>query len=130
MKPTTVCLVIASLLVAGCTDDDSPFEPGAVIDFEIIVPAVLQAKGLVDVETHILLARGVEYPLEVTFEKANTGAPFFVEGTQTIQSSATSRVSIRIPLLEDPRIRVTVRESSAQGLTVSKSVQVDVLDFP
>jgi hypothetical protein len=32
--------------------------------------------------------------------------------------------------LKDPRIRVTARESSIREVTVSKTVRIDVLDFP
>jgi hypothetical protein len=30
----------------------------------------------------------------------------------------------------DPRVRVTVRESSPAELSVSKTIEIDVLDFP
>lgn len=129
MRPRLLCLPLAAMLLA-CSDDASPLAGGSRIEFEILAPTELPAKGVVDVETRILLAQGVEYPLEVTYEKANVGGPFLVEGAQTIASAGTSRVSLRVPVFEDPQIRVTVRESSAQGLTVSKTVRVDVLEFP
>lgn len=129
MRARLLLLPLAALAFA-CSDDVSPLAGGSRIEFEILAPAELPAKGVVDVETRVLLAQGVEYPLEITYEKANVGGPFLVEGAQSIASAATTRVSLRVPVFEDPQIRVTVRESSAQGLTVSKTVRVDVLEFP
>lgn len=129
MRARLFVLPLAAVVLA-CSDDASPLAAGSRIEFEILAPAELPAKGVVDVETRILLAQGVIYPLEITYEKANVGGPFLVEGVQTIESAATSRVTLRVPVFMDPQIRVTVRESSAQRLTVSKTVRVDVLEFP
>ncbi len=129
-RPLALLALLAPLAGAACSDDTSPLAAGSRIEFSINAPDELPVKGVVDVETRILLAQGVEYPLEVTYEKANAGEPFLVVGGLTIASAETSRVSMQVPVFEDPEIRVTVRESSAQGLTVSKSVRVDVLEFP
>jgi len=37
---------------------------------------------------------------------------------------------VRVPVLSYPRIRITVRESSPAEFTVSKTIQINVIDFP
>lgn len=134
MKLRVLPLALLSALSIACSDDGdgNPFVLQPQLDFQIVVPAELAVKGVVDVEMRILVARNVEYPLEVTFEKANVGEPFVaLAPVQIIGSASTNSVSIGpVPVYEDPTFRVTVTESSAQRISVSKLVTVNVLEFP
>ena len=124
-----VLVAAAALAAVGCSE--SPTGPSGVgLDFQIFAPATLPTKAVVDVETRIAGSERIEYPLLVTYEKANVGESFVVVGTQTIADARTRSVAMRVPLFEDPRIRVTVTEASSRAVSVSKTVQVDVLDFP
>ncbi len=124
----TLVLSLAALVTAAC--NGGPAGPGEPqIDFTVTAPTTVNTKRVVDVEARITSAQGVQFPLMVVFEKANVGEPFFQVASYQLQGNQRTAVA-GIPVLSDPRIRVTVRESSAAEISVSKTIQVDVLDFP
>lgn len=126
-----LCGAIALGAAAACSDD-GPAGPGEPqLAFTITAPReIADDKALVEVIVQIDAVSDIEYPLRVRFEKANAGQPFLLEGEKILATSAESRTTLRIPVTQDPRIRVTVTESSATGFSVSKTIQIDVLDFP
>jgi hypothetical protein len=90
---------------------------------------VIETKTTVDLVVTVTIARAVEFPLEVRVEKANAGQPFFLEGTKQLPEGQRTVSFVAVPR-QDPQYRVTVTESGAEGLSVSKTVAVEVLDFP
>jgi hypothetical protein len=127
MKRTSM-LWIAALAAAACSD--GPVGVGdPAISFTVNAPTEVDTKSVIDVEAQITTAARVQTPLTVVFEKANAGEPFFQVASYILQDR--ERIAIaKIPVLADPRIRITVRESSPAEFTVSKTIQVDVVDFP
>lgn len=129
MKGNWWLVLVAVSGLAACSDD-GPSGPGSPsIDFAVTAPIEVASKAVIDVNVEIVRASGVQYPLVVVFEKANTGEPFFEVGSFFLQSGDRIAVA-RVPVLLDPRVRVTVRESSPAELSVSKTIAIDVLDFP
>ncbi|MFN2420680.1 MAG: hypothetical protein ABR527_04795 [Gemmatimonadota bacterium] len=101
-----------------------------VFDFTVVAPNQIENKKVVAIEARIVDIDEAVYPLTFVFEKANVGEEFLGEG-QVVLTSRSQRVArLSIPILKDPRIRVTARESSVREVTVSKTVRIDVLDFP
>ena len=127
-----VLLCGAIALGAAACSDDGPAGPGEPrLAFDITAPRVIEAdKALVEVLVTISQSARVVYPLRVRFEKANVGQPFILEGERVLANSSETRTTLRIPVTQDPRIRVTVTESGTTGLSVSKTIQIDVLEFP
>ncbi len=126
--PLAVLALAAAAL--GCSSDNPSAPAETALDFQIDVPHQIQTKGVLDVETRITRANGIQYPLTVTYEKANVDEPFLKVGEVYINDASQSVTGVRVPILKDPQIRVTVSEASAAHLTVSKTVAVDVVDFP
>jgi len=121
-------LPLAALAALACSNGPAgPGEPQ--ISFTVTAPTEVSSKAVVDVETNVIVARGVQFPLTVTFEKANAGESFLEVGSYVLGEGERIAVA-RIPVLLDPEIRVTVRESSAARFSVSKTIQIDVVDFP
>lgn len=129
MKRTWWSVLIAALSVVACSGDGpaGPASPG--IDFAVTAPSEIASKTVVDINVQIVRATGVQYPLVVVFEKANVGEPFFEVASYLLQSGDRIAVA-RVPIFLDPRVRITVRESSPAELSVSKTIAIDVLDFP
>ena len=122
-------LMCAAAVFAGCDDDPSgPGGPG--LDFVLTAPDAVDSKARVEITVLITRAEGVEYPLTVTFEKANAGEAFIQEGLFILPTPNDVRAMISPALRQDPRIRATVTESSPQAISVSKTVFIDVTDFP
>ena len=119
---------MAALIAAACSDGVAG-PSGPRISFTVAAPAQVEAKAVVDVEVRITEASRVERPLVVSFEKANAGEPFFGVASFILREGEHVAVA-RIPVLLDPRVRVTVRESSPAEFTVSKTIAIDVVDFP
>lgn len=128
----TVALAGLCALVVACGDDDGGpaglQAPG--IDFVIVAPTELPTKATVDVEIQITEARAVQFPLAVEVDKANVGEEFIRVGGFIMLDEDDRRFVARVPVLMDPRIRVTVSESGVRALSVSKTIAIDVLDFP
>lgn len=129
--PVVLMLAGAWLGGAGCSDDSGPAGPAGppALDFEVQVPRELKTKATVELLVTVTAARGVGFPLEVRVEKANADQPFFLEGMRLIPEGERRAVFVAVPR-QDPRYRVTVTESGPAGLTVQKTVGVEVLDFP
>ncbi len=121
-------LWIAALAATACSDGPAGL-PDPDISFTVTAPTEVNSKSVVDVETRITSASRVQHPLVVVFEKANAGESFFQVASYILQESERVAVA-RIPVLSDPRIRITVRESSPAEFTVSKTIQINVVDFP
>ena len=124
------------LLLAGgwaallSCSDDGPSGPGETgIDFAIQAPDAVESKAIVDIVVTITRATRVEFPLRVELEKANLGEGFFGEGSFSLSEGERVASFIAVPG-RDPRFRVTVTESGDLPISVSKTIFVDVLDFP
>jgi hypothetical protein len=116
-------------LAALACSDDGPLAPGREgFDFTVIAPRQIPSKTVVNVEVRVLAAR-VEYPLVVQFEKAFVDGPFHDAGLYFLYQGDRGAVA-RVPVRLDMRIRVTVRESSPDGVAVSKTIAIDVADSP
>lgn len=124
--------LIASLALAGAVacSADGPFAALRTFDFDLVAPEQIPNKRVVTIEARITRLGRAQYPLTVAFEKANVGEDFYGSGEVTLRSPGERVAQMRIPILADPMIRVTVRESSDAGLSVSKTVRIDVLNFP
>lgn len=121
-----------ALIVAACGEGDPV---GAEIlspefDFQVEAPKRLETKSLIDVRVTITKTRGVMFPITIVFEKSNVGEPFIREGAFVLFDPSERTASLRLAPRKDPRIRVTVTESSERALSVSKTIAIDVLDFP
>ena len=129
MNAKLLCVAMAALVGASCSDGGLAGPAGPRISFTVEAPAQVEAKAVVDVEVRITEASRVTRPLVVSFEKANAGEEFF--GVASFILRDDERVAVaRIPVLLDPRVRVTVRESSPAEFTVSKTIAIDVVAFP
>lgn len=129
MKGTWLFVVLAALTAAACSDDGPAGPSSPSISFAITAPTEIPTKGVVDVSVRILTASRVTYPLVVVFEKQNVGEEWFEAGRFILQSGS-QLATARVPVLYDPRVRVTVSESSATEFSVSKTIAIDVIDFP
>lgn len=130
MKATIGLAVLGLCLTAACGDDSSPAAVGTpLLDFSLSVPQQVDSKAQVEIRVSILQARNVQYPLRVEIEKANVGEAFIREGLFFLDETDRTVVVTRA-LRKDPQIRATVSEASPLALTVSKTVAIDVLDFP
>ncbi len=118
-----------AILLAGCGGDGGPVtveDPELVV--RLVVPAAIPEKSVLDVQAHIVRARGVEPPIVVSFEKSNVGEPFNEAGF-IILHGLEDRVAVaRIPIFKDPTIRATARDAS--GLESTSMASVDVLEYP
>lgn len=128
MKATIGLAVLGMLFLAACGSDPSgPSTPG--IDFSVSAPVELPTKSRVDVVVTITRAQGVVFPLLVEFEKKNVGQPFNRQGLFVL-SEQDRQIAMAVVLRMDPLVRVTVTDSGTPALSVTKTVAVDVLDFP
>ncbi|HKY60643.1 MAG TPA: hypothetical protein VJP59_06480 [Gemmatimonadota bacterium] len=125
-----------SLLLAGgwaaflsCSDDGPSVLAGTDLDFVIQAPQAVESKANVDIVVTITRAERVEFPLRVVLEKANLGEDFFGQGALTLNEDQRVASFVAVPG-RDPRFRVTVSESGELPTSVSKTIFVDVLDFP
>ena len=123
----TTGLTLAAIL--GCSDG-GPIAPHQSFDFTIVAPTQIGSKAVVEIEARITDLDQAVYPLTFRFEKANAGQDFVVVAEIVLHAPEARVARAAIPILMDPQIRVTGRESSDRHITVSKTVQIDVLDFP
>lgn len=123
--------VVLTCLFSACADDEAPTAPtGPELDFALEVPERILGKRVVPVTARLIRASRVEFPLTFVFEKQNTGEPSFVTARRSIDESFEGEITIKIAARMDPRVRVTLTEAGARGLTVTKSARIDVLTFP
>lgn len=127
---------LTHLLLAGgwaallSCSDDGPSGPGETgLDFAIQAPQEVDSKATVDIVVTITRANRVEFPLHVELEKANLGEAFFGQGAFSLNEGELVASFVAVPG-RDPRFRVTVTESGELPVSVSKTIFVDVLDFP
>ncbi|HEY7471483.1 MAG TPA: hypothetical protein VIE68_03965 [Gemmatimonadota bacterium] len=118
--------------VAACADDGGPAGPGEkALAFSLSAPSSVPTKQGVDLEIRVTRAALVNYPLTVTFEEANQDQPYALVATVLLQKPEDTTASISEDAARDPLYRVTICEAGlAAKLCVSKTAQVDVLDFP
>lgn len=124
-------LGLGVLFLIGCSDEgpSGPVEPR--IEFQITAPAQVESKATIEIAVRIVAAEGVEYPLMVMFEKANSGEGFNVESEIPLFTPEQDRVTLQSPAGRDPRYRITVTESGPAAFSVSRTIgPVDVVDFP
>ena len=124
----TLPLLLLSLAALACSDGLAGPD-SQQIAFTVTAPTEASGKAVIDVEARVIVAQRVQLPFTVVFEKANAGEPYFQVASLTLQGSERLAVA-RVPVLKDPMIRVTVRESSPAQFSVSKTIQVDVADYP
>lgn len=127
-----VGLLYGALLMIGCEDADGPTgASGPELDFDLTASSeVIDSKSRVEIVVRITRAVGVEFPLTVRFEKQNVGDAFIQEGLFVLRSDSETTATISPPLRQDPKIRATVTESSSRAISVSKTISIDVVDFP
>jgi hypothetical protein len=113
----------------SCSDDGPSAPRGTDLDFVIQAPQVVESKANVDIVVTITRSETVEFPLRVVLEKANLGEAFLGQGTLSLNEGERIASFVAVPG-RDPRFRVTVTESGELPVSVSKTIFVDVLDFP
>jgi hypothetical protein len=114
----------------ACSDDGPLGSGREVFDFTVVAPNQIATKMVVEIEARIVDVDAAVYPMTFVFEKANAGEDFLGAGQVVLTAPSQRSARLSIPVLKDPRIRVTARESSVREVTVSKTVRIDVLDFP
>lgn len=130
MRHFTHLLLAGGWAVLLSCSDDGPSGPGEKgLDFAIQAPQTIESKSRVDIVVTITRAGGVEFPLRVELAKANLGEDFFGQGAFSLSEGQRVASFIAVPG-RDPRFRVTVSEAGEVPISVSKTIFVDVLDFP
>lgn len=129
MRATIGLAVLATLFLAACEGDPTSLS-GPGIDFNLSAPVELPTKSKIDVVVTITRARGVVFPLHVEIEKKNVGQSFKREGFFRLFDENDREVAMPVTFRMDPLVRVTVTDSGTPALSVTKTVAVDVLDFP
>jgi hypothetical protein len=125
-------LIVVLMAGAACEDENGTTGPAEKeLDFTLSAPSSVPTKQQIEIEVHITRASLVNYPLTVTFEEANVDQPYAVVATVLLQKPEDTLARISEEAARDPLYRVTVSEAGqAAVLSVSKTLQVDVLDFP
>lgn len=123
--------VLLGLTLLACSAGAGPSgpPPPASLGFTVLSPAEIDTKKLVEIVVRLDVAHSLAYPLRVTVEKANAGQDFFEVGQLAFQSSEQRTLTFRIPIAMDPTLRVTIAESEPAGISVTRTVAIDVLDF-
>jgi len=134
MKARMANAVVAAMLAVtggACSDDGNPVEVvrGGGIDFAIDAQTRLISKSVVEVTARLTRIDPEAFPLRFTFEKANVGEPFVLASERVVTGLEETPVSVRLAARKDPRVRVTVAEMRPDGLSLTKSIQIDVLSF-
>ena len=122
-------LLAGGVALAGCADDGPSGPNQPALNFDIQAPREIESKAMVELLVTITTAERVEFPLRVELAKANLGEEFFVEGARQLNVGEQVASFLSVPG-RDPRFRVTVTEAGERALSVSKTVFVDVIDFP
>ena len=123
---------IALASAFACSGGGGPTGPAQkALAFTLTAPISVPTKQVVEIEVHVTEARLVNYPLTVTFEEANLNQPYAVVASVLLRKPEDTFARINEEAARDPLYRVTITEAGgAAVLSVSRSVQVDVLDFP
>ena len=123
---------IALASVVACNGEGGPAGPAQkALAFTLAAPTSVPTKQVVEIEVRVTEARLVNYPLTVTFEEANLNEPYTVVASMLLQKPEDTLARINEEAARDPLYRVTITEAGgAAVLSVSRTVQVDVLDFP
>jgi hypothetical protein len=116
----------------ACSGESGPAGPAEkALAFTLAAPTSVPTKQVVEIEVRVTEARLVNYPLTVTFEEANLNEPYAVVASVLLQKPEDTLARIAEEAARDPLYRVTITEAGgAAVLSVSRTVQVDVLDFP
>ena len=117
---------------AACADAGGPEGPAEkALAFALSAPGSVPTKQGVELEIRVTRASLVHYPLIVTFEEANRSQPYTLVATVVLQKPEDRIARVFEDAARDPLYRVTICEAApAAKLCVSKTAQVDVLDFP
>lgn len=123
---------IALTVAAACSGESGPTgPPEKALAFTLAAPSSVPTKQVVEIEVRVTRAALVNYPLTVTFEEANLNEPYALVAAVQLQKPEDTLVRISEEAARDPLYRVTITEAGgAAVLSVSRTVQVDVLDFP
>ena len=118
--------------IAACADDGGPAGPAEkALSFSLSAPSSVPTKQDVELEIRVTQAALVNYPLTVTFEEANVDQPYALVATVLLRKPEDTIARVSEEAARDPLYRVTICEAGmAAKLCASKTVQVDVLDFP
>jgi len=133
MKLAHGTLVAIALTVAvACSGEGGPAgPPEKALAFTVAAPSSVPTKQVVEIEVRVTRATLVNYPLTVTFEEANLNEPYALVAAVQLQKPEDTLVRISEEAARDPLYRVTITEAGgAAVLSVTRTVQVDVLDFP
>jgi hypothetical protein len=133
MKHASRALAAIVLVSAvACSGGGGPAAPAQkALAFTLAAPTSVPTKQVVEIEVRVTEARLVNYPLTVTFEEANLNEPYAVVASVLLQKPEDTLARIAEEAARDPLYRVTITEAGgAAVLSVSRTVQVDVLDFP
>jgi hypothetical protein len=123
---------IALASAVACSDGGGPAGPALkALAFTLVAPTSVPTKRVVEIEVRVTEARLVNYPLTVTFEEANRTEPYAVVASVLLRKPEDTLARIVEEAARDPLYRVTITEAGgAAVLSVSRTVQVDVLDYP
>lgn len=129
--PRAFMLLGLGVLAAGCSAAEAPVAPPPPphLEFTILAPAEIDTKKLIEIVVRIDRAQSLVFPLQVSMEKANVGQEFFPVGELAFQDDEQGMVTFRVPIAMDPTLRVTVAEPLAGGISITRTVTIDVLDF-
>jgi hypothetical protein len=118
--------------IVACADDGDPAGPAEkALEFSLSAPTSVPTKQGVELQIRITQAALVNYPLTVSFEEANQDQPYALVATVQLQKPEDTFARVAEEAARDPIYRVTICEAGlAARLCVSKTTQVDVLDFP
>lgn len=129
-RRTLATIALASAV--ACNGGGGPAAPAQkALAFTLAAPSSVPTKQVIEIEVRVTEARLVNYPLTVTFEEANLNEPYAVIASVLLQKPEDTLARIAEEAARDPLYRVTITEAGgAAVLSVSRTVQVDVLDFP
>ena len=126
-----IWMTIALVGAAACDEDGTTAPAEKALEFTLAAPSSVPTKQVIEIEARVTQAVLVNYPLTVTFEEANADDEFAVVASVLLQKPEDTVARINEEAARDPRYRVTISEArQAAPLSASKTVQVDVLDFP
>jgi hypothetical protein len=125
-----IWIAMAFVGMAACEDDGTTGPAQKTLEFTLSAPSSVPTKQVVELEARVTQAVLVNYPLTVTFEEANADDTFALVSTVQLLKPEDTVAAINEEAARDPLYRVTVSEAGGAPLRVSKTAQIDVLDFP
>lgn len=131
-RVTGIGILALIAVVAACSNAAGPEGPAEkALAFALSAPGSVPTKQAVELEIRVTRASLVHYPLTVTFEEANRSQPYTLVATVVLRNPGDMIARVFEDAARDPSYRVTICESApAAKLCISKTAQVDVLDFP